>query len=318
VRVDELSRVPAGISSGRFFLVAHLPTYAAAAYLLVLCWAGAPGADLRFRDAWRTAAGLGAGEILLLLIAVTLAALVLHPLQLPLVRLLEGFWPRWCGALARAGLRRQRRILRRYRRAAELSRDTPPDAEGVRRAGLADTELRRRFPARGELLRPTRLGNALAALEDRAGAPYGWDAPVAWPRLYPLLSVQVRAVVDDRRDLLDAMCRLAATAAACAVASLALLARADGWALLSAVPLGLAWLAYGSAVHAAYAYAEAVRLAFDLERFALYPALHIERPADLPAERALNEELSTFWRQGEDPSRAYTHPEETACPHETR
>lgn len=317
MKINELSRMPAGIASGRFFLVAHLPTYAAATYLLVLCWAGAPGADPRFKDAWRTAAALGAGEILLLLIAVTLSALVLHPLQLPLVRLLEGFWPRWCGALTRVGLGRQRRNLRRYRRAAELSRDTPPDAEGIRRAGLADTEVRRRFPARDELLRPTRLGNALAALEDRAGAPYGWDAPVAWPRLYPLLGPQVRAVVDDRRDLLDAMCRLAATAAVCAVASAALLARAHWWVALSAVPLGLAWLAYRSAVHAAYSYAEAVRLAFDLERFALYPALHMERPADLTAERALNEELSTFWRQGKDPSQAYTHPTETAGVNET-
>ncbi len=50
-----------------------------------------------------------------------------------------------------------------------------------------------------ELLRPTLPGNVLAAVESRAGEPYGLDAVVAWPRLYPLLGEGVKAVVDDRR-----------------------------------------------------------------------------------------------------------------------
>ena len=45
------------------------------------------------------------------------------------------------------------------------------------------------------LVRATGLGNALAAMEDSAGAAYGLDAVVAWPRLYPLLGDKVRAVV---------------------------------------------------------------------------------------------------------------------------
>jgi len=67
-------------------------------------------------------------------------------------------------------------------------------------------------------LQPTKLGNVLAAMQDSAGRPYGFDAVTAWPRLYPVLSEQCRTLVDDRRDTLDASVRLAATMTVTALA----------------------------------------------------------------------------------------------------
>src|SRR5690348_14575077 len=94
---------------GRFQLVSYLPTYAATVFLLLLVWAGAPGQPLRFDRAWRTAAGLGLGEVVVVALVVTLVALLLHPLQLRTVRLLEGDWPRLAAPLARLARHRQER-----------------------------------------------------------------------------------------------------------------------------------------------------------------------------------------------------------------
>jgi hypothetical protein len=94
-----------GLKSGRFFLVNYLPTYAASLFVLVLVWAGAPvwlhhGHHLSFNRAWHTASGLGVGEIVLLTVAVTLVAVLLMPLQLAMMRVLEGGWPDALGARA--------------------------------------------------------------------------------------------------------------------------------------------------------------------------------------------------------------------------
>jgi hypothetical protein len=67
-------------------------------------------------------------------------------------------------------------------------------------------------------LQPTKLGNVLAARQDSAGRPYGFDAVTAWPRLYPVLGEQCRTLVDDRRGTLDASVRPAATMTVTAVA----------------------------------------------------------------------------------------------------
>ncbi len=92
-----VATAPAGLapgSSGWFFLVSYLPTYAGALSILWLARAGAPGGALCMRRAWRTAAGLGVGEIVL----ITVVAVVFQPLQLAMVRLLQGGWPDALGA----------------------------------------------------------------------------------------------------------------------------------------------------------------------------------------------------------------------------
>jgi hypothetical protein len=162
--------------------------------------------------------------------------------------------------------------------------------------GAAASELRR-LPPR-EYLMPTRLGNALRAAELRAGEPYGLDAVVAWPRLYPLLSDPVRALVDGQRDALDVNARFCAVFAAAAVIAAVLLAAHGWWLLVAAGCLVLAWLAYRSAVAAAIAYGEAIRAAVDLHRFTLLEALHLPLPATLEEERSVNGELSRFLLQG--------------------
>ncbi len=286
------------LRTGRFLLVGYLPAAASALFVLVLVWAGAPlgprgGDHLSFKHAWTVASGLSVGEVVLLVIGVTLIAAVLAPLQLSLMRVLEGGWPRFLGSGLALKLQRRRRD--RLVMAGALPDLTPAT---VVRAGRAAARLRRRFPLPDHLLRPTALGNALAAMEDLAGRDYGLDAVVAWPRLYPLLGEPVRAVVDDRRDIMDAAGRLAVTAAVTALVTVGLTWDAAWWWLLALVPAVLAVVAYSGAVAAAVAYGEAVRAAFDLHRFDLLTPLRLPMPADPAAERAQNQELCGMWRQG--------------------
>ncbi|MFD4637844.1 hypothetical protein ACFWN2_11050 [Lentzea sp. NPDC058436] len=301
MKFEQLARPLNDAMSGRFVLVNYLPTAAGAVCVLVLVWAGAPGTRLDFGAAWRTAGRVGVGEVFVLVLAVTVLSLLVQPLQLALVRLLEGTWPRWVATPFRWWQRKRRA---RLARAAEVSSE---EAAEVQRAGEAAVALWQRFPRDAHLVRPTALGNVLTAMEDRAGRAYGLDAVVVWPRLYPVLGEQVRAVVADRRDSLDLAARLSVTLALTAVVSAVLVVRAGWWLLL---PLGLlvaARLAYRGCVQAAVAYGEAVEAAFDLHRFDLYEALHLPLPADVEAEKQDNRRLSAFWRQGRPVRFEYRH-----------
>jgi len=274
-------------------------------FVLILVWAGAPGRPVNFSAAVRTANHLGAAQLLLVALATVLVAILLQPLQLSVVRLLEGGFPQWLGSgLARAfQLERKKRLEAAVRglvnRAAAMSDDDASRNDLIQRTGAASAWLRSRFPLPDHAVRATALGNALAAAEDAAGNAYGLDSVVLWPRLYPLLGDRVRVIVDDLRDSLDAAARLAATGALTALATVVLLAWHSGlWTLLALVPLGVGVLAYVGAIRAAIALGTAMCVAFDLHRFDLLRALRLAVPTDQGAEQSSNRHLSDFLRQG--------------------
>ncbi|KQX65030.1 MULTISPECIES: hypothetical protein [unclassified Streptomyces] len=299
--------------SVRFFSVAYLPTYAATVFVLLLVWAGAPGADVSLRRAWRTATEVGAGQAVWIVVGTTVVAVLFQPFQLAVVRLLEGGWPEALGAGPLRALQRRRRarLAGRAELAGPAGESSPAQ---VQRAGAAAAALRRRYPLPDHLVRPTALGNVLAALRDTAGRDHGWDATVAWPRLYPVLGDRARAVVDDGRDSLDAAARLCVTTAVTALLSAGLLFRSGWWMLLALAPAAVALLAYHGAVQAALTYGDAVLAAFELHRFDLLRALHLPLPDSLREERTLAEALCLHWRQGLPPPSRYLHPVDSPPP----
>ncbi|TYK53116.1 hypothetical protein [Actinomadura decatromicini] len=321
---QDLAKPPSESLSSRFALVGYLPTFAAAWYLLTLVWAGAPGGPLDFGRVWRTASTLGLGQLTLIILTILLVAVLAAPLQMAMVRTLEGRWPRLLGS----GVARGRQLRRKHRleRAAELPASADPETAGsaaapeapspavLQRAGQLGAQLRRSFPMSDHLVRPTRLGNILAAMEDTAGRTYGLDGVIAWPRLYPQLSDRTRALVDDRRDMLDAAARLAVTSALVTVIGTALLLGTGWWQLLSLIPLGMAALAHAGTVQAAHAYAEVVHVAFDLHRFDLLKALHMPLPTDPAREATVNRALCDMWRQGVPADLHYLHTGENNDP----
>jgi hypothetical protein len=290
----------------RFSLVSLLPTSAGTLLVGFVVATGAPGRSPSWSNAVQTARDMDAADVGLLAVAVLVIAVILQPLQLQLVRMLEGYWggggfARWLSGP----------LVRRHRKARQHLADRAkldPDATTVPEdAALADQIRRARYPS--DPLLPTALGNALRAAERSAGRRYGLDAVVLWPRLYPLVADPQRAVVEDRRDQLDLTARMSATFALVAVVTFGLLWRDPIWWLFPLAVLALSALSYRAATAAAISYGESLHVTFDLHRFDLLTALHLPLPVDNESERKQNQQLSTWLRQGGPPPATYRHPE---------
>jgi hypothetical protein len=288
----------------RVNLVATLPSAVVAIGVLFLVLSGAPSHSLDFDRALRTLKGLGGTELSLLIIALICVVLVTYPLQLSLVRMLEGYGgSRSPLALLRwASLRYHRH---RWDRLNGIAEDEDV-ADSDRRAAAA-ARLLYDYPNRDALM-PTKLGNVLRAAEIRAGSRYGIDAIVAWPRLLPSVSADLRAALDDQRNQLDIACRFCVMLFAGAVITAGLLATEGPWSALTAAPLVLSMIAYQSAVAAARAYGETIKAAFDLHRFSLLEQMHLPMPVNRNAEVAFNNTLYLFLRQGAPVNLCYEHP----------
>ena len=294
----------------RFTLVGLLPAATAALVVTSVLLAGAPGKE----PSWSQFVGhldqLSLAEGGALLLAVLVTALVLQPLQLGLVRLLEGYWPRNRVTERVARVRRERHATLRRR---VLARTVLPHTETPSDRDLAlmaeATEALRLYPAEARL-QPTRLGNVLRAAEDRAGSRYGLDAVTAWPRLLPLLPAALADPLADARNALDAAARMTAVWGGASVLLLALLAPYGWWLLLPAGGALVCWLSYSGAIAAAAAYGVLVETAFDLHRFDLLGALHVAPAADAVQEQQVNEKLTAFLLQGGAWPLPYHHPPE--------
>lgn len=281
----------------RFLRVGLIP-----ASLLVVLFGGligarAPASRPDLHSLADSVAKLSGADLVALAAVVVAVALVLQPLQLGLVRLLEGYWPQ-SGPLGEVTRRftnhQEKRSVRvRSRTTVSMSEQDPRVLEAAQsgaRRWMAE------FPPTSDRILPTRLGNAMRAAEDRAGRPYGMDAVTAWPRLYSLLPERFAVVIDDRRDQLDISARLVGTFALGAIGTFALLVAHGGWWLI--LPAGLAvlsWLSYLGALSAAIAYGEALCAAFDLHRFDLLKAIHVPLPGDGESERAIGIQMTRLW-----------------------
>ena len=281
----------------RFTLVNLLPNALLGVFLLVLVWGGAPADSPNVDRFIARAENLGIVEAVLLALALLGFALVTQPLQLVVVRLMEGYWGTTfaLGLLANWGRRRHTRLRNRLER-RQLSIGTSNEAVSQADRSYAAWALSHHYPP-ALLIMPTRLGNALRAAEDRAGQRYGLETIVAWPRLYPLLSERVASLIEDQRIQMDMAARFTANLLVATAASAALLLPHGWWLLVPAVTLTLSWLSYRGTCSAAIAYGEGLETAFDLHRLDLRVSLHLVLPRTLEDERTLNKELSKFLLQ---------------------
>lgn len=294
--------------SSRFQMLGLVPGAIFALFVTALVKSGAPGDDPDLRGLATTVTDLSAAEWSLLVLAIAGVALVTQPLQLPLVRILEGYWE---GPIV--GWMRDQRVTAHVGRRAELAqgqrhlgKELTPERrrEMVRNAWY----LRRHYPASNRVM-PTGLGNALRAAEDRAGRRYGLSTVSIWPRLYPL--IPDKSVVDDCRNQLDVAVRFCALFGAAAFVSGALLIQHGWWLLVPVGALVAAWIAYGAAISAALVYGDAIEAMFDLYRFELIAALHLPLPATYADEIAANRKLMAFLNTDRVENFTYRHPDQT-------
>jgi hypothetical protein len=291
----------------RFRVLGLLPTALLASFVIALLKSGAPGQAPDLDKVSSAVEGLDAWGGILLLLGIIAVALIAEPLQLSLVRLLEGYWAAstFGAALSRLLVKLQGR---RRSNEQEIERRPAGEVSDARRT-LAGWRLRHLYPPEGVELLPTRLGNVLRVAEDRAGRRYGLDAVVVWARLYPLLPDHLVAILDDQRTQMDVAARFCVVFAGAAIVSASLLASHGPWLAVAAGAIVLAAVSYRSAVAAGIAYGETLEVAFDLHRFDLLTGLHLSLPANRSAERAANKELSRFLRQGKPVNFRYDHAE---------
>lgn len=254
---------------GRYFtVVSFVPSLLLIAFLVVLirsgAWSHAPDFGVGIRAL--TELGLG-GTFALILGALALGA-VLHPLQVPLVQLLEGYWgtgPVWSAL-----------------------RDNRTRVQIQRRDKMAGADrLDSLYPELDEDFMPTRLGNVLRAAEKTAGGTIGLDIITFAPHL---MMVAPRAQVDyvnDQRTSLDLAIRTCLICLLGFLAALFYLWPHRLWLLVALIPLGLSWLCYRGAVVTAEEYGAALRMLLDLNRFALYERMGLPFPVTTDTEREI-------------------------------
>jgi len=247
----------------------------------------------------RQGAGVQVTVLVTVLLALAGSGIVVGELAAPVLRLLEGYWPRWADPLR---LRLSRRLAERaaaeapaWQKAYErVQPSADPSAEDL--AVYARLERRRRR-------HPSSPGNILRAAERRPFDKYGLEAVVLWPRPWPALPENLRS------DLLAARASLDQAAIAgvwgvlfCAFAPLTF------WVI--PIGLGVAATAVIAVIPGrAQAFGELMEAAYDQYRTSLYTQLRWPLPANPHQERVEGHRLTSYlWRGSDEMSPAFIPP----------
>jgi hypothetical protein len=273
------------------------------------------------------------------LMVVAASGLAAERLTLPLLRLLEGYWPWWLRGRDPAWRRRRRVSLKQRRdelslsqrrgtltvseyadlRALEAKPDSDPERlvelRAKRVAGFSQRDaaalgharaVLRYTPERDASAMPTRLGDVLRTCEGRPAEKYGLDTVVSWTALWMVMPVEARTEIVQARNQLDGALRMWLWGALFVVWT-----PWTPWAVAVAVVVP-AVAYYGSMLPGAKLFGNLVVTAYDLYRMRLYDALSLPRPTKPAQERRDGERVTALLYGGlDDPSVTFTHPPTT-------
>jgi hypothetical protein len=260
------------------------------------------------------------------LLIVIVSSYIFEMLTAPLVRLYEGYWNE--GILIRhiapVAIYLQRVIMNRYARTAhrrvlsakrnELMAIDPITLDEQQVNSLKENiasideqialEKKRaydacyyKFPRDTELLKPTMMGNVLAAAEEYSYQVYRLDAVIWWPRLTTLLPESFRIQVDMALTPMLTVLNLSVIFSLLAMTSVGFLLVKHQWYVYGTIiilGLLLARVFYSAAINQAAIYGKLIRVAFDLYRQEILKKMHIPVPDNLVAERALWDILTNW------------------------
>jgi len=278
---------------------------------------------------------------ILLLMAVLIVAYALAVLNIPIIRLFEGYpWAlRFPGNyFRRAHLRRAAALqsaidfydmeARAKRREAKQETDATRHQMALEaaedlalRGNLAKAQLAWFYPQHNPWRTlPTRLGNVIASAEEFPGHLYGLDAVTFWPFLSPILSKEGYAPFVEREraafDFLLNMAVLTLVFGAELIYADLLLAQAT-WLSVAAKLGGAAIVAfafYMVSIQGALSWGYTIRTAFVLYRDKLRERLGLIKPEGFYEERVLWQKATRFYHDQDVSSGkhifAYPVPEE--------
>lgn len=230
------------------------------------------------------------GGLLLLMLSGGIA----QQLTWPLLRLLEGYWPRPLSSVVLWMTRRQERRMRTQKqRWQELSRRYPSlDAAEYAEIAALDRWIVH-TPANPNHLMPTRLGNLIRASELHPRLKYGLDVVACWPRLWLLLPADARNDLIAARDDLNANARYLLWSALVVVWT--------PWTLWAAAASAIATVfVYRGMLRSAETYGDLVEATFDTYRIELYKALRWPPPLNPAQEASIGREITSYLWRGSD------------------
>ena len=229
------------------------------------------------------------------LLALGGSAWVVQALTGAVLRLIEGYWPRFMNPLRGALITSKRKRWKTLRdERAELARRFENLTQDEKRAYAALDSKLAWLPDKKPDLMPTTLGNILRTSELYAAHRYGMAANLFWPRLWLHLPAETRTELETGRSRLDA--GVAAIIWSCAFAVWTPWA---WWAALVAVA-GI-HLGYRRAVAASMNFATLVEASFDLNHRSLLTALGwpLDENASVQQLQQVGRTATMFLRRGE-------------------
>ncbi len=173
-----------------------------------------------------------------------------------------------------------------------------------------------RFPGEGRWLKPTTLGNRIAALDDYAEKRYGMPTTTLWSQLFPHLTSEQSAGAINAQLLVHMLLNVSVAAGLLlALVSLEALAETVRYAsrhpgvgtlnvravLYVAASAAGAWGAYLAAVSAFDTACDQICRQIDIRRTKVLEGLGYQVPATVAEERVIFEELHEFLESGTGP-----------------
>lgn len=235
-----------------------------------------------------------------ILLWIGLSGAVVDRLSVPVLRLLEGYWPAVLSpAHKRLAARARAKAAVYEQRIQEVAQAAHRDGPERSRSEFIALDRRLHWLPRGGPYQPTAVGNVLRAGEARPREKYGLDAVIVWPRLWLLLPDTARAELAAARRGLDL-----ATAACVWGTLFVLFTPLAWWAAVAGLAVAIVayrfWLTWQAA-----AFADLLDAAFDLYRGRLYEQLRWPLPANPGEERQAGARMTTYlWRgsAGDEPA----------------
>jgi len=221
------------------------------------------------------------------------------PLQLVIIRLFEGYWPKIFYPFEIIGKWIHRSKFDNIQNDEDKELENEQDNEKKNKI-MSKYQLKRlsNYPERDRIL-PTGLGNILRAAEDFVKTKYGLDSIITWTRLYILLPDSVKTLLNDQRMKLDLSTRLSFIFLISTIISSIFFVKIS---LLSLIPIAifiLLVISYKGSKQVAIGYGQLIHTAYDLYRFDLLKQLKIALPKNTEEEKKKGQEISSFLVSGE-------------------
>jgi hypothetical protein len=251
------------------------------------------------------------GAVILTFVVLLITGL-LYNLNIPIIRLYEGY-PWADSTLGKYFVWRE---ARRFKEASDLFTGAswvgPKLAAAVpgdplvaelqqQRTDLAQV-LNSELPESGDFVLPSRLGNVIRCFERYPRLAYGIRAIVVWPRLIAKIDSGFASTIDEAKTSFDFMLNISFLSAltACVVLVIGLAKQSalswngsGPWLWRATVFIALARVFYRFSIPRASEWGGQVRSAFDLYRFDLLKQLgYLRRPLTSQEEKALWGQIS--------------------------